>query len=165
MASTSTNKQPLLVDHVLHTIVNLDLATNTNIDVSGSNTAELILDATGADGAVIEALYLISRGAVAHTVNLFLSNANDYLRPNQGFYIGSVVSKTTIGEFASFELPKVLTPVPQVGDSSVIIKRCIYLRVKHSGQQGSQLVGQSLMVLTWVSKVAGINAKKAERLW
>ena len=115
MASTSTNKQPLLVDHVLHTIVNLDLATNNTIDVSGSNTAELILDSTGADGAVIEALYLISRGTIAHTVNLFLSNANDYLRPNQGFYIGSVVSKTTLGEFTSFELPKVLTPVPQVG--------------------------------------------------
>ena len=116
MAATSTNKQPLLVDHVLHTVVNLDLSTNEGIDVSGANTAELLVDSTSADGAVIEDLYLISRGTIKHEVMLFLSNANDYLRPNQGFYIGSLVSKTTIGEFTSFELPKVLTPVPQVGD-------------------------------------------------
>jgi len=125
MASTSTNKQPLLVDHVLHTIVNLDLATNDTINVSGSNTAELLLDSTGADGAVIETLYLISRGETAYTVNLFLSTANDYLRPNQGFYFGSVVSSTTIGTLTVFELPQVLTPVPQVGDDAY--NRALYI--------------------------------------
>ncbi len=118
MASTSTNKQPLLMDHVLHYVFNLDLATNAGLDVSGANTAQLILDSTSSDGAIVEDLYLISRGTDEYTVNLFLSTANDYLRPNQGYYIGSAKSAPTPGQFTSFFLPKALAPVPQVGDYS-----------------------------------------------
>ena len=125
MAATSTNKQPLLVDHVLHTVINLDLATNEGIDVSGANTAELLVDSTTADGAVIEDLYLISRGTIKHEVMLFLSNANDYLRPNQGRYIGSVESAVTVGSLTSMLLPKTLTPVPQVGDDA--FNRALYI--------------------------------------
>ena len=58
MASTSTNKQPLLVDHVFHKVVTLDLATNAPNaegipDVSPTNSAELMLDVTNADGAIV----------------------------------------------------------------------------------------------------------------
>ena len=84
MASTSTNKQPLLVDHVLHKALNLSLATNNGIDVEGANTAALLVDSTTADGALIEDVYLISRGTTPHKVNLYLSTAQDYLRPTQG---------------------------------------------------------------------------------
>ena len=75
MAATSTNKQPLLVDHVLHYVVNLDSSTNLNtadgatFDVTGSNTAALLVDATNTDGAIIEDIYVISRGSTPHTVN------------------------------------------------------------------------------------------------
>ena len=118
MASTSTNKQPLLMDHVLHYVSNLDLALNEGINVSGSNTAALILDAVTTDGAIIENLYLISRGTTAYKVNIFLSTASDYLRPNQAFYIGSQTTSTTKGGITHFELPRVLAPVPQVGSES-----------------------------------------------
>ena len=113
------------MDHVLHTVVNLDQATNSTINVSGANTAELVLDSTTADGAVLEDVYLISRGTAEYTVNLFLSSANDYLRPNQGRYIGSVKSAVTVGALTSLVLPKTLTPVPQVGDDS--FNRALYI--------------------------------------
>ena len=64
MAATSTNKQPLLVDHILHYAVNLDTATNGELDVTGTNTAVLLVDSTSADGAVIEDIYSIARGTV-----------------------------------------------------------------------------------------------------
>ena len=73
MAATSTNKQPLLVDHILHYAVNLDTALNNGIDIAGTNTAILIVDSTTADGAIIEDIYTIARGTSASTVNLYLS--------------------------------------------------------------------------------------------
>ena len=54
MASTSTNKQPLLIDRVMHNVVNLDNAAVGAIDVIGTNTAELIVDATQSDGCIVE---------------------------------------------------------------------------------------------------------------
>ena len=117
MAATSTNKQPLLVDHILHYAVNLDTAINADLDVTGTNTAVLLVDSTSADGAIIEDIYTIARGTAPHTVNLYLSSANDYLRPNQAIFIGSVTSDTTKGKVKRWdEMPKSLTPVPQVGD-------------------------------------------------
>ena len=125
MASTSTNKQPLLIDHVLNYVVNLDLNTNATINVDGANTAALVIDATTSDGAIIEDLYLISRGTSVIKVNYFLSTANDYLRPNQGFYIGSVETGTTPGQITSATLLKTLAPVPQVGSDST--NRALYI--------------------------------------
>ena len=126
MAATSTNKQPLLVDHILHYAVNLDTALNNGIDIAGTNTAILIVDSTTADGAVIEDIYTIARGTSPSTVNLYLSTAQDYLRPNQAVYIGSVTSATTIGNVVRWEeMPKTLAPVPQVGSES--FNRALYI--------------------------------------
>jgi hypothetical protein len=119
MAATSTNKQPLLVDHVLHYAVNLDTSINDGLDISGTNTAILLVDATSSDGAIIEDIYTIARGAIAHTVNLYMSAANDYLRPNQAVFVGQITSATTIAEVVRWEdMPKSLAPVPQVGSES-----------------------------------------------
>lgn len=126
MAATSTNKQPLLVDHILHYAVNLDTALNNGIDIAGTNTAILIVDSTTADGAIIEDIYTIARGTSASTVNLYLSTGQDYLRPNQAVFIGSVTSATTIGSVVRWEeMPKTLAPVPQVGTES--FNRALYV--------------------------------------
>lgn len=126
MAATSTNKQPLLVDHILHYAVNLDTALNNGIDIAGTNTAILIVDSTTADGAIIEDIYTIARGTSASTVNLYLSTGQDYLRPNQAVFIGSVTSATTIGNVVRWEeMPKTLAPVPQVGTES--FNRALYV--------------------------------------
>jgi len=124
MAATSTNKQPLLVDHVLHYVVNLDDSVNNGMDVKGGNTATLLVDSTNADGAIIEDIYLIARPqssgndfAVEYNVNLYLSTARDYLRPNEARYVGGMTSATTAKEIVRLEeMPKILAPVPQVAE-------------------------------------------------
>ena len=116
MAATSTNKQPLLVDRVLHYVVDLNTAAVAAIDVAGTNTALLIVDGTQLDGAIIEDIYSISRGTSEETINLYLSTAPDYLRPNEGKFIGQFKSATTAGTVTRWDdMPKILAPMPQVG--------------------------------------------------
>jgi len=116
MASTSTNKQPLLVDHVLHKVVDLSQSFITDVTVSGTNSAALIVDSTSVDGAVIEDIYSIARKSSPYTINLYMSSANDYLRPQEGVFIGTFVSAATATEVTRWaEMPRVLTPVPQTG--------------------------------------------------
>ena len=126
MAATSTNKQPLLVDHVLHYAVNLDTSINDGLDIVGTNTATLIIDSTNQDGAILEDVYTISRSTTPYKINLYLSTARDYLRPNEAVFIGQVTSATTEGDVARWEeMPKTLTPVPQVGDEPY--NRALYI--------------------------------------
>ena len=63
MASTSTNKQPLLVDRVLHEVVDLagaTVETTSVITIGGSNGAKLIVDCTSNDGAIIGEIYSLA---------------------------------------------------------------------------------------------------------
>jgi len=118
MAATSTNKQPLLVDRVLHYVVDLNSAAVAAIDVAGTNTALLIVDGVQQDGAIIEDIYSISRANREDTINLYLSSASDYLRPNEGIFIGQFKSSNTEGSKTHWEsMPNVLAPVPHVGSS------------------------------------------------
>ena len=116
MAATSTNKQPLLVDRVLHYVVDLNLAAVGAIDVIGTNTAVLIVDATSSDGCIIEDIYALSRSSVEHKINLYLSSSFDYLRPNEGVFIGQLKSGTSEGAVTHWEeMPRVLAPMPHAG--------------------------------------------------
>ena len=120
MASTSTNKQPLLVDRVLHYVVNLDNAINTTLDIIGINTAVLVVDAISSDGAILEDIYAISRtdNSAAEgrpLINLYLSTSSDYLRPNEGVLVGQLEVSGAAGEVTRWgEAPKILAPVPHV---------------------------------------------------
>jgi hypothetical protein len=119
MASTSTNKQPLLVDHVLHKVVDLSQSIITDTTITGTNSAALIVDSTSLDGAIIEDIYAISRKTNAFSINLYLSSSNDYLRPQEGVLIGSFASATTIGEVTHWEnMPRILAPMPHTGTES-----------------------------------------------
>ena len=116
MAATSTNKQPLLVDRVLHYVVDLNMAAVGAIDVVGTNTAILVVDGTSSDGCIIEDIYSISRSSFEHTINLYLSSSFDYLRPNEGVFIGQLKSATTAGSVTHWEeMPRVLAPMPHTG--------------------------------------------------
>ena len=116
MAATSTNKQPLLIDRVLHYVVDLNFAQVSAIDVGGTNTAELLIDGTSSDGAILEDVYAIARGTVEATINLYLSTASDYLRPNEGLFVGQFKSGTTAGVVTRWDdMPKIIAPLPQTG--------------------------------------------------
>ena len=118
MASTSTNKQPMLIDRVLHAVVDLAGATvqpGAGVEVGGTNTAAPFVDCTSNDGAIIEDIYCYSRGT-DYKINLYISSASDYLRPQQGIYVGSFNSGAVEGQKAEYtDMPKILAPVPRVG--------------------------------------------------
>ena len=118
MASTSTNKQPLFIDRVFHYVKKSDEAYNNGLDVVGANRAVVLVDAIGSDGGILEDVYLISRGA-EYTVNLYLSTSRDYLRDDEGIFVGSIVSPTTEKEKIHWSgMPFVLAPVPHVGNNA-----------------------------------------------
>ena len=126
MAATSTNKQPLLVDRVMHNVIDLNSAAVASINVAGTNTALLLVDGSQSDGCIIEDIYSISRGTIESTINLYFSSAFDYLRPNEGIFIGSFKSATTAGNVTSWtEMPKILAPMPQTGTEQQF--RALYL--------------------------------------
>ena len=129
MATTSTNKQPLLVDRVFHNVIATDrLSSNSadSVNVGGTNASAVLLNCVGTDGAVVEDLYVISRSGptgsgetadpgTAYTVLFYFSNASDYLRSDEAIYIGSLTSTLVVGQIRSSEsLPKILAPVPHV---------------------------------------------------
>ncbi len=127
MASTSTNKQPLLVDRVLHEVIDLAGATveaTAGLNISGTNSAVLVIDCTTNDGAIAEDIYAIAReidtenAETAYKINIYLSAAADYLRSQQSVYVGSLMGGTTEGQktrIADGDLPYILAPMPHVG--------------------------------------------------
>ena len=118
MATTATNKQPLLVDRVLHNVIasnTLASGSDTSLDILGTNESAVLLDCTTNDGAIIEDLYTIARATDAYTVLFYISTAVDYLRPNEGVYIGKVESSTNAGDLTNAVLPRVLAPVAHTG--------------------------------------------------
>lgn len=135
MASTSTNKQPLLVDRVFHIAVDMNPHKVTNNsttpgNVTGANTAAKIVDQIAGDGAVIESMYTISRSEVTAKINLYFSSSGDYLRPDQCVFIGQIettdsgtpeiMEKRFVNDF-----PFVLAPVAHTGDESQL--RALYV--------------------------------------
>lgn len=127
MATTSTNKQPLLVDRVFHYAIKtptLASGSATSLDIEGTNESAVLVDCTRNDGGVIEDLYVISRAAQAeneYTALLYLSSAVDYLRPNEAVYVGKMTSTDVYGAISrSSEMPYVLAPMPQAGDSAQV---------------------------------------------
>ena len=122
MATTATNKQPLLIDRVFHEAVESNLLTSgsdTSLDILGTNQSTVLVDCTSNDGGIVEELYGIARtgSAVAYTILFYLSSSVDYLRPGEGVYVGSIESSTTSGTKVKADLPSILAPVPRVGSS------------------------------------------------
>ena len=133
MASTNTNKQPLLVDRVFHNHVDTIRMNSGSVglDIIGSNNSGVLVDCTTNDGGVVEDLYCISRGAVQtgpnpvpgsqYRINFYMSPSVDYLRPDQAIYVGSLTASKSEGEFNSVStLPKVLAPLPHTGSESQV---------------------------------------------
>lgn len=120
MATTATNKQPLLIDRIFHYVVDTNNTTTASLEVSGSNTAILLVNAITTDGAIVEEIYSIARGGTAEKINLYLSTADDYLRPGEGKIVGQFTSGSTEAEVTRWtNAPKILAPVPLVSDGVV----------------------------------------------
>ena len=126
MASTSTNKQPLLIDRVFNNLVKTDALASgsaTEVNITGTNASTVLIDCINAnrDGGLVEDLWAINRvnQSATQTLLFYLSTAADYLRQDQAVYVGSITipSSTDVGAYVAVSaLPKVLAPVPQVGN-------------------------------------------------
>lgn len=122
MASTSTNKQPLLVDRVLYETVRADRENlvsgiaSPSIDLGGTNTSWPLVNCVSNDGALIEDLFVISRSAAnTYKALFYISVAEDFLRPAQSTYVAEVTSTAVIGETTPVDkLPRILAPAPYV---------------------------------------------------
>ena len=126
MASTSTNKQPLLIDRVFHEVYEMSTATILTEKVTGTNFAQLVLNCTTNDGAIIEDIYIISQGQgnsgttespvlYDYPVNLYLSTEFDFLR-DSAVFVGQITAASTLNEWTHMsDMPYVLAPVAQVG--------------------------------------------------
>ena len=123
MASTSTNKQPLLIDRVFHNHVDTSgLNSGTNgINIIGANAASVLVDCTTNDGGIIEDVYCISRGetpqGTLYRLMFYISSSTDYLRASDAMFIGQLEVPGTIGDVARpVNMPKVIAPVAQVAN-------------------------------------------------
>ena len=147
MASTSTNKQPLLVDRVFSQTKDLSgkfIPPGVGIDLQSGSQGELILDCTKNDGAVIEDIIAFSRGnlpksylseadrkedidngndlkqqTLGYVINLYLCPSTTYLDPANAFFIGSFDGGTAEGSRTMFwGMPHMHAPVAHLGSTN-----------------------------------------------
>jgi hypothetical protein len=124
LASTSTNKQPLLVDRPLHQWVSLgSVACVTDPDDYSSLSpggCQLLVDCTGVDGAVIDSLSVVVNQATTTQVTalFYLSTAPTPfgITGDNTVLVASVdVGSALAGERSIASLPPLSVPVPHVG--------------------------------------------------
>ena len=136
MASTSTNKQPLLVDSVIWESKLLkDIITGNpnDSDITGTNNAVVLVNCVQSDGAIIEEIRTVSRGTTQYIVNLYMSSEADYLRDGSGQFVGRIyvggfdesdppVQQNPVeGQIDKFEsMMNTLVPVPHIGSEPTL---------------------------------------------
>jgi len=123
MASTSTNKQPALVDRPHFSAVTLGPVGGL-LDPLNYNSPDpaglFVLSDGGTDGTLIESVTLASTqvNTDEYDALLFMSTVNNPLMINaqNTFYIASETIKSEVcGETVQIPLPPVMVPVPSAG--------------------------------------------------
>ena len=122
MATTSSNKMPLLVDRPLHSFASLGgsagLTTASNFNTPNTNLT-LIVDCSANDGAIIDSISLISNEASLTSVKViaFLSVATSSaaVTPLNTLAIGFATVGSSLGDRVNMTLPALCVPVPNLG--------------------------------------------------
>lgn len=134
MASTSTNKQPMMVDRPFLrgcTINNASALTNPG-NPQFSTLVQLVRvgDVPSEDGAVVEDIFVVSNEGYPDNGGVYAAAFGIYVfAPNQSAPSTAVpllINKVTVGLSGSVEgliqrveLPKAIAPTPQVGDTNL----------------------------------------------
>lgn len=131
MASTSSNKTPMMVDRPLHAFARIGsssaLASATDLTTVVGPGCRLLVDCSSNDGAVIDSVSIIenvnSTGSVR--VCLFLSVAGstaDISNTNTAYVAGAVISGNgTVGQRTNIPLPALSVPVPCLASPAINI--------------------------------------------
>ena len=127
MATTSSNKMPLLVDRPLHSFASLGasagLTTSSNFNTP-STSLTLLVDCSANDGAIIDSISLISNQASLTSVKViaFLSVATTpaAVTATNTLAVGFATVGSGLGDRVNMSLPALCVPVPNLGgDTSV----------------------------------------------
>ena len=124
MSSSSTNKQPLLVDRPLHEFTTLGatpaLSSQANLASILGGGCTLLVDCLGNDGAVIDSLSLVATEAntTAAVVLFFLSSSPTPFGitiENTAVVASAAIVSGTAGQRTNVSLPPLSVPVPNLG--------------------------------------------------
>lgn len=141
MASTSTNKQPLLIDRPFLTAKDLKGAYidfNVTVDIPNGSKGVLVLDCTKNDGGMVEDIYSVSRDNVPqsyetvadftagtnlkqlpYSIVLYLCPSNTALDADSAYCIGTWESSKTSGDQSHFwGMPYSTSPVARLGSTN-----------------------------------------------
>ena len=127
MATTSSNKMPLLVDRPLHSFASLGasagLTTASNFNTP-TTSVTLLVDCSSNDGAIIDSISLISNEASLTAVKViaFLSVAptSASVTALNTVAVAFATVGSALGERVNMTLPALCVPVPNLGgDTSV----------------------------------------------
>lgn len=131
MASSATNKQPLLVDRPLHEWVSIGgvaaLSSATNYASLVPSGISLLVDCTGNDGAVVDSLsVLITEASTTQsTVLVFLSSAGSpgaVTAANTGLIASAAIpGGNTAGQRVNISLPALSVPVPSLASPAATV--------------------------------------------
>lgn len=117
MASTSTNKQPLLIDRPLHNAYTLgSQKTGSEGYWLSGNSCQLVVDCSQNDGALIEDVYAVLKTADPVNISLFMGGSSvDLIRENDPstVFLGRFAASGAAGDIVHFgKMPVMLAPNP-----------------------------------------------------
>lgn len=123
MSSSSTNKQPLLIDRPLHSFATLGgaaaLSSSTNYNTVTGSGCVLLVDCSANDGAVVDSVSVIATesGTTASVVLVFLSTASStsaISATNTVCVASAAIGSSSAGQRTNIALPSLSVPVPNL---------------------------------------------------
>lgn len=129
MATSSTNKMPLLVDRPMHSFATVGGATcltsATNLNTPSGGGCILLVDCSANDGGVIDSLSIIANEATttASNVIVFLSTATTTSTISTANTVAVAIGgigSTSMGERTNIALPPLSVPVPNLGGDTTV---------------------------------------------
>ena len=129
MSSSSTNKQPLLVDRPLHTFAILGaspcLTDPANFSSLVAGGLSPLVDCSGNDGGVVDSLSIIANqaGTTAVSVLFYVSSSPTVFgitEANAALVASAAVQSSAAGERTNVPLPPLSIPVPNLGGQSSV---------------------------------------------
>lgn len=131
MATSSSNKQPLLVDRPLHSFATIGgtaaLTSATDFNTPSGAGCVLLVDCSGNDGAVIDSLSILINQAstTTSTVLAFLSTAtspSSISAANTACVASAAIpGGNTAGQRVNISLPPLTIPVPNLASPAATI--------------------------------------------
>ena len=123
MATSSSNKMPLLVDRPLHSFATVGgaaaLTTASNFNTPSGGGCVLLVDCLSNDGAVVDSISIIANEAstTASKVLVFLSiaaSAASITSANTVCVANATISSSAVGDRTNISLPPLSVPVPNL---------------------------------------------------